>query len=116
VRPIPGRHATRSRLKWMLVYPAMFGALALDLLYPLPLLVSAPVWAGGIYLYRHSTGGGRDHYLVLVGMLAALVFAPFFMAMTSKQAIGLMFLLLGAGYVVCAWLDDREMRSIMRGA
>jgi len=116
VRPIPGSHATRARLKWMLVYPAMFGALALDLLYPLPLLVSGPVWAGGIYLFRRSTGGGRSHYLVLVFMLAAMVFAPVLIGSTSKHMVGLMFLLLGAGYAVCAWLDDCEMRSILRGA
>src|ERR1044071_9400987 len=30
VQPIPGAHAMRARLKWFLVYPAMFAALALD--------------------------------------------------------------------------------------
>jgi hypothetical protein len=30
--------------------------------------------------------------------------------------MSLMFLVLGAGYGVCAWLDDREMRRILRRA
>lgn len=116
VRPIPGAHAARARLKWMLVYPAMIGAVAADLLYPMPILLSGLVWAGGIHLYRVSTGGGRNHYLVLIAMLAALTLTPLVIDATNKQAISLMFLLLGAGYSVCAWLDDREMRSILRGA
>jgi hypothetical protein len=115
VRPIPGAHSARARLKWLVVYPAMIGAIMLDLLYPLPILLSGPVWAGGLYLYRRSTGGGRDHYLVLIAMLAALALVPMLSGATGKQAISLMFLLLGAGYAVCAWLDDREMRSILRG-
>jgi hypothetical protein len=115
VRPIPGAHERRARLKWLLVYPAMAGAVALDLLYPLPLFVSGPVWASGIFLYRRSTGGGRNHYLVMVAILGALALVPLVTGATSKQAVTMMFLLLGAGYSVCAWLDDREMRGIMRG-
>ena len=49
-------------------------------------------------------------------MLAALTLTPLVMDATGKQAVSLMLLLLGAGYPVCAWLDDREMRSILRGA
>ena len=116
VQAIAGAHAARARLKWLLVYPAMFAALALDLLQPLPILVSGPVWAAGICLYRLSTGGGRGHYLVLAAMLASLAFVPFLAGTTGKQAVTLMFLLLGAGYAVCAWLDDREMRAVLRGA
>jgi len=116
VQPIPGAHARRARLKWLLVYPAMIGSLVLDLVYPLPVLVSGPVWAGGICLYRLSTGGGRDHYLVLAAMLAALAFAPLLAGTTSKPAMPLLLLLLGTGYAVCAWLDDREMRAVLRGA
>src|SRR4051812_33681396 len=40
VQPIPGAHARRARLKWLLVYPAMIASLVVDLLYPLPVLVS----------------------------------------------------------------------------
>lgn len=116
VRPIPGAHARRSRLKWLLVYPAMIGALALDMIYPLPVLVSGPVWAGAIWLYRRSTGGGRDHYLVLAATLAALAPAPLLLGIASGRAVPLMLMLLGAGYAVSAWLDDREMRSVLRGA
>jgi hypothetical protein len=116
VRPIPGAHTLRSRLKWLLVYPLMFGALAVDLLQPLPIFVSGPVWAIGLLLYRFSTGGGRDHYIALAAALAALALGPVVAGVTSKQTVTIMFLTLGAGFTACAWLDDREMRSILRGA
>ena len=62
----------RSLAKWLLVYPIMFGAFALDLLQPMPILISGLVWAGAILLYRHLPGGGRDHYLVLAAWSPAL--------------------------------------------
>jgi len=116
VRPIPGAHALRSRLKWLLVYPLMLGALAVDLLRPMPILVSGPVWAVAILLYRSSTGGGRGHYITLAAMIAALALAPLLADSTGKQIVPILFLTLGAGFTACAWLDDREMRSILRGA
>ena len=58
VRPLPGAHALRSRIKWLLVYPAMFASLLLDSLYSasLPVFLSGFVWAVGLVLYRKSTG------------------------------------------------------------
>jgi hypothetical protein len=116
VRPIPGAHVLRSQLKWLVVYPLMFGALAVDLLRPMPILVSGPVWAIGILLYRASTGGGRSHYVALAGCIAALGLTPLIASVTGREMVSLMFLVLGAGFTACAWLDDREMRSILRGA
>lgn len=115
VRPIPGAHTLRSRLKWLLVYPLMFGSLAVDLLQPMPILVSGPVWAVAILLYRSSTGGGRGHYIVLAAAIAAFALAPLVADSTNRQMVSVMFLTLGAGFTACAWLDDREMRSILRG-
>lgn len=116
VRPLPGAHATRSRMKWLVVYPLMFGSLAVDLKSLLPILLSGPVWAGGILLYRLSTGGGRFHYVALAAAMASLVLAPLATGLTPKDTVTIMFLILGAGFTACAWLDDREMRSILRGA
>ena len=116
VRPVPGAHRTRSLAKWLLIYPVMIGAFVLDLLWPMPILVSGPVWGGAVLLYRRSTGGGRDHYLVLAAVLAALAVAPLAGGVTSKQMSYVMFIVLGAGYSVCAWLDDREMRRVLKGA
>ena len=116
VSPIPGAHRVRSLAKWLLVYPVMFGAFALDLLRPMPILVSGLVWGGAILLYRRSTGGGRDHYLVLAAMVAALALAPIVADVTSKTATYLMIIVLGAGFSVCAILDDREMRRVLKGA
>ena len=116
VSPIPGAHRVRSIAKWFVVYPIMFGAFALDLLRPMPILVSGLVWGGAILLYRRSTGGGRDHYFVLAAMLAALTLAPLAAGTTSKEISYVMFIVFGAGFSVCAWLDDREMRRVLKGA
>lgn len=116
VSPIPGAHRIRSIAKWFVVYPVMFGALALDLLLAMPILVSGPVWAGAILLYRRSTGGGREHYFVLAAMVAALTLGPVAADVTSKAMSYVMFIVLGAGFSVCAILDDREMRRVLKGA
>ena len=118
VRPIPGAHALRSRIKWLLVYPAMLASLAFDLLYraQLPFLLSGFVWAVGLVLYRKSTGGGRVHYLVLAACLAGLGLAPLATGIDSRALVSVMMLVLGAGYTAAVLLDDDEMRDVLRGA
>ena len=118
VRPIPGAHALRSRIKWLLVYPAMFASLMLDSLYSaaLPVFLSGFVWAVGLVLYRKSTGEGRVHYLTLAACLAGLGLVPLATAMTSRDMVAVMMLVLGAGYTAAVLLDDDEMRAVMKGA
>ncbi|HMG48724.1 MAG TPA: hypothetical protein VK614_14845 [Allosphingosinicella sp.] len=118
VRSIPGAHARRSRIKWLLVYPAMFASLMLDSLYSsaLPVFLSGFVWAVGLVLYRKSTGGGRVHYLTLAACLAGLGLVPLATAMTSRDMVPVMMLVLGAGYTAAVLLDDDEMRAVMKGA
>ena len=116
VSPIPGAHRVRSLAKWLIVYPLMFGAFALDLFRPMPILVSGLVWGGAILLYRQSTGGGRDHYLILAAAVAALTLGPLAAGVSSKGMSYVMMLVLGAGFSVCAILDDREMRRVLKGA
>lgn len=116
VRPIPGAHATRSALKWFLIYPVMFASLALDLFWRSPILISGVVWGGAVLLYRHSTGAGREHYFVLAAAIGILSLAPAAIGVTSKEAVTLLFLVLGAGYTICGLLDDRQMRRIVKPA
>jgi len=118
VRPIPGAHALRSRIKWLLVYPAMFASLMLDSLYSsaLPVFLSGFVWAVGLVLYRKSTGGGRVHYLTLAACLAGLGLVPLATAITSRDMVAVMMLVLGVGYTAAVLLDDDEMRAVMKGA
>lgn len=117
VRPIPGAHAARSRIKWLIAYPAMFASLALDILYPtvLPVFLSGFVWAAGLALYRRSTGGGRTHYLVLAACLAGLGLVPLATAIDSRALVAVMMLVLGTGYTAAVLLDDDEMRAVLRG-
>jgi hypothetical protein len=118
VSPLPGAHAARSWIKWLLVYPAMIASLAADLLYAdrLPVFLSGFVWAAAVFLYRQSTGGGRAHYLVLAVSLEALGLAPLAAGITSRDMVAVMMLVLGAGFTVAALLDDAEMRAVMKGA
>jgi hypothetical protein len=117
VRPIPGAHRTRSRVKWLLVYPAMAASLALDMIYPaLPLFLSGFVWAVCLALYRRSTGGGRTHYLVLGACLAGLGLVPLATGIDGRTLVSVMLLVLGTGYTAAVLLDDDEMRDILRGS
>jgi len=115
VSPIPGAHRKRSRVKWLLVYPIMFAALWLDFRYPQPLFFTGATWAIAVFLYRYSTGGGRDHYLVLAGVLGAFTLAPLVAKVEGAPLVGLFMLVLGAGMAASFTLDDREMRSVLRG-
>ena len=67
-------------------------------------------------LYRKSTGGGRVHYLTLAACLAGLGLVPLATAMTSRDMVAVMMLVLGAGYTAAVLLDDDEMRAVMQGA
>lgn len=118
VRPLPGAHALRSRVKWLLVYPAMFASLLIDSLYgsSLPVFLSGFVWAVGLVLYRKSTGGGRVHYLTLAACLAGLGLVPLATAITGRDMVAVMMLVLGVGYTAAVLLDDDEMRAVMKGA
>jgi len=115
VQSTPGAHVRRSRLKWFFVYPIMFTALGLDLAYPLPVLLTGVTWAAALIAYRRSTGGGRNHYLVLAAVLAAFTFAPMVADLDGPRMIGVLMLVLGAGFTVAAWLDDKEMRRVLQG-
>lgn len=117
VRPIPGAHAVRSRVKWLLVYPAMLASLLIDSLYApaLPVFLSGFVWAVGLVLYRNSTGGGRVHYLTLAACLAGLGLVPLATAINGREMVAVMMLVLGAGYTAAVLLDDDEMRDVMKG-
>ena len=107
-----------SRIKWLLVYPAMLASLLLDSLYSasLPVFLSGFVWAVGLVLYRKSTRGRPVHYLTLAACLAGLGLVPLATAMTSRDMIAVMMLVLGAGYTAAVLLDDDEMRAVMKGA
>lgn len=111
-----GAHRRRSRAKWMLVYPLMFGSLLLDAMVPLPFYLSGFTLALGAVLYQRSTGGGREHWLMLAALLVALGLAPLTGAVTTEGAGTLMMLLAGFGMLAASWLDDREMRRILEAA
>ena len=70
----------------------------------------------GLVLYRKSTGGGRVHYLTLAACLAGLGMVPLATAITSRDMVPVLMLVLGVGYTAAVLLDDDEMRAVMKGA
>jgi hypothetical protein len=115
VRVIPGLHARRDTMKWLVVYPLMFGAMIVDATLRPPVFVSGLVFAAGIVAYRHSTGGGRVHYLFAAAILALVGLLPLTGALpTGKELFGPFLGLLGAIYVVSGFLDHRELTRILR--
>ena len=115
VRGIPGLHAKRDTVKWLVVYPILFGSVILDAKLRLPVFASAIVFAGGIVAYRQSTGGGRVHYLAAAVILVLVGLLPLTGAVPPGKALFAPFLtLLGAIYVVCGVLDHRELTRILR--
>ena len=117
VRGIPGAHAKRTRTKWLVVYPLLFGALVIDATMRLPVLTSGIAFAASIEAYRRSTGGGRRHYIVASAVFFVLSFAIVAgFATAGIDALNLLFLVLGATYVIGGILDHFELRRVLPGA
>jgi hypothetical protein len=98
-----GQHRRRERIKWFVGYPAMLGSFLVDILWAPKLFVSGLVWAAALLAYRASTGGGRPHYFVGAGVLAALTPLPALgvlgnglpMVVLWAAIVGLLYLVLG---------------------
>jgi hypothetical protein len=116
VRGMPGLHTRRTRIKWLLVYPAMFAAMLLDWKLDAPIFISGLVFALSVEAYRRSTGGGRKHYVIAALLQAAIAFVPLTQLATSRQLLVPFLGLLGAIYVVGGLLDHRELATILRPA
>jgi hypothetical protein len=115
VRALPGLHTRRTAIKWLVVYPAMVGAMILDGTLELPVFLSGFAFAAGIVAYRHSTGGGRAHYLAAAGALAVIALLPLTGLVPTGRALFSPFIgLLGAIYVVGGVLDHHELVRILR--
>src|SRR5262245_9237469 len=115
VRATQGAHATRSVLKWLLVYPVLSTSLVVDVLLKPSVLVSGPVWGLGTLAYWWSTGRGRPHYLVAAGILTAFGLLPLLGALSSgAPGITAFFAVLGTVYMVGGVLDHFELRRLLR--
>jgi hypothetical protein len=113
VQGIPGQHARRNTVKWLIVYPAMFAAMILDWKLNLPFLMSGAVYGAGIEAYRRSTGGGRLHYAVGAALFGLLSLVPTIGIASSRQLLVPMLGALGALYVIGGVLDHRELVKIL---
>lgn len=106
VRPDLSLTRVRSQVKWFVVYPAMVASLVFDGLAASPIFVSGPVWAASLLLYRLSTGGGREHYLVLAAITAMLGILPLIdSSLAGAGSFGIFFTWFGIVYVVGGILD-----------
>jgi hypothetical protein len=95
----------------------MFAALLIDNLLEPPVLVSGFAFGVAIVAYVRSTGGGRVHYWAAAALLVATsVASAFGLAPTGREATALVFILLGAIYVVGGVLDHFELRHRLKAA
>jgi len=115
VRAMPGAHARRNALKWLIVYPLLVASMVVDGLLKPPLFVTGPVWGAGTLAYWWSTGRGRPHYVVASGILGAFGLLPLFGVFAPGTAgLAPFFAVLGAIYMVGGVLDHLELRRLLR--
>ena len=114
VRGIPGAHARRDAIKWMIVYPALLAAMLADGLWQPPVSLSCIVFGASLLAYRHSTGGGRRHYVALAAMMVLLGLLPLAGVVPAGRAmLGPFMGVLGAVYVIGGLLDHRELTRLL---
>jgi hypothetical protein len=114
VRADATQHERRTTIKWFVAYPAMIASVIFDLKLGLPILLSGLVWGLAIEAYRRSTGGGRPHYSIAAGLLAAGAFLPLLAPIpTGRDGIGLLVGAVGIIYVVGGVLDHRALVRLL---
>ncbi|HJU90264.1 MAG TPA: hypothetical protein VJ672_12775 [Gemmatimonadaceae bacterium] len=115
VRGVPGAHATRTRMKWLVVYPAMALSLIADGVLAPPVFISGLVWGVGILLYWWSTGRGRLHYPGAALLSASAVAWPALgFSASGVPTVNLFMGLIGIIYVICGVLDHLELKRVLR--
>ena len=106
----PSRHVFRTYVKWLVAYPAILGAVVVDLRFEPPLILSGLAFAVAMEAYRQSTGGGRVHYIVAsVGLAAFSILPVAGLASTGKSGLAALIGILGVIYIVGGMLDHREL-------
>lgn len=114
VRSIPGLHARRNAIKWLVFYPAMLASLLIDTFIRFPFLASGIIWGAAIAAFWWSTGRGRYHYLVAASVLVVLTFLPTLgMVARGRPTVSLFFIVLGVIYMVGGVLDHLELRRLL---
>jgi hypothetical protein len=106
----PSRHVVRTYVKWLVVCPAIAGAILVDSRFEPPLILSSVAFAIAIEAYRQSTGGGRIHYIVASVYLAAFSILPVAgLASAGRSSLTTLIGILGVIYIVGGILDHREL-------
>lgn len=117
VRGDPSRHAIRTSVKWLAVYPGLCVALVVDITLAPAISVSSLAFAIAIEAYRQSTGGGRTHYTIASVALVAVSLAPLLgLASPGKSMLALLVGAVGLIYVVGGVLDHRALVRILAPA
>jgi hypothetical protein len=110
----PSRHLLRTYVKWLVVCPAMVGAILVDSRFEPPLIVTALAFAIAVEAYRQSTGGGRVHYIIASVWLAAFSILPVAgLASAGKSSLTPLIGILGLIYIVGGMLDHRELLRVL---
>jgi hypothetical protein len=114
VRGDPSRHAVRTSVKWLIVYPAIVVALVADAKFAPPIVVSSLAFAIAIEAYRQSTGGARHHYIIAaIGLVAFSILPLFHVVPAGKYSLTPLIGIIGLIYIVGGVLDHRELVRVL---
>ena len=114
VRGDASRHVVRTKVKWLIVYPAIVVAMIVDATLAPPVLVSSFAFAVAIEAYRQSTGRGRGHYVVAaIGLLAFSVLPLLGVVQPGRHALTPLIGIVGLIYIVGGVLDHRELVRVL---
>ena len=114
VRADAARHAVRTSVKWLVVYPVIVVAIFVDAKLRPPVVVSALAFAIAIEAYRQSTGGGRHHYVIAaIGLVAFSILPIFDVLPAGKYSLTPLIGIIGLIYIVGGVLDHRELVRVL---
>ena len=114
VRAEPSRHVVRTRVKWLIAYPAIIVAMLVDARFGPRVVVSSLAFAIAIEAYRQSTGGGRRHYIIAaIGLIAFSIFPLFDLVPAGKYSLTPLIGIIGLIYIVGGVLDHRELVRVL---
>jgi hypothetical protein len=114
VRGDPARHALRTSIKWLVVYPLICVALIVDAKLAPLVSVTGLAFAVAIEAYRQSTGGGRTHYILAsIGLVAFSSLPLVGLTAPGKHILAPLIGVVGFIYIVGGVLDHRELVGIL---
>ena len=105
-------HPALAALRCVAAAPVLVAAMLVDSTWQPPVLVTGVTAAALVVAYRRFTGGGRPHWLVVAGALAATSALPL-TGLSSREALVAWGCVFGLGFAVGFLLDHVQLARLM---